>query len=62
MKNDRAVRMTVYFEDEAPRLGAGLRIVRARVGWKWAHVTDAFGRKARIRRAVWDRITNAKRS
>lgn len=63
MKNGRdipASRLAVYLEDECPRLGAGLRLVwPRRIGWKWVHVSDALGRKARIKREVWEKIINS---
>jgi hypothetical protein len=48
---------SIYFEDECPRLGSGMRLVWPKVGWKWVRLTDALGRKARIKREVWDRMS-----
>lgn len=46
----------VYLEDEAPRLGAGWRLVVAKIGWKWVRLYDRMGRTQRIKRGVWDNI------
>jgi hypothetical protein len=50
--------MRVYFEDEAPRIGAGWRTVHVTsLGYKWARLKcAASGRGVRIRRAVFDQL------
>jgi len=51
------ITMRVYFEDEAPRIGAGWRTVHATLGPKWARLRcAASGRGVKIRRAVFDRV------
>lgn len=51
----------VYFEDEAPSLGAGWRGVDVvSVGRKWVRLRSPFtGRRARLPRPVWDRLVAA---
>lgn len=46
----------VHFQDEVPRIGQGLRKVRARIGHKWVTIETLTGRKARVRRKVWDAL------
>ena len=49
--------MRVYFEDEAPRIGAGWRTVHVVLGYKWARLRcAASGRGTRLRREVFDKI------
>jgi hypothetical protein len=43
------IRATIQFEDEAPKIGSGLRIVNIKIGRKWAYLTDvANGRRQKI--------------
>lgn len=51
----------VYFQDECPRLGAGWRMVLVKVGYKWVRLTDALGRRTKIKRGVWEHIVTSKR-
>ena len=47
----------IVFQDEAPRIGSGLRCVQVREGERWAHLTDtASGRKQRLPIGLWDII------
>ena len=46
----------VYLEDEAPRLGAGWRLIEAKVGRKWAHLRDGMDRRARLPKETWNNI------
>ena len=47
----------VYFEDECPAIGAGWRLVMAKIGYKWVHVkTPGAGRGTRISRKMWDKL------
>ena len=51
------IKVRLYFEDEAPRIGAGWRTVYATVGYKWARLRcAASGRGNKLRRDVFDRI------
>ena len=51
------VRLQVYLEDEAPRIGAGWRLVEATVGYKWARLTESStNHKQRLKRHVWDQL------
>ncbi len=50
-------RYRVYFEDEAPRIGAGWRPVEATVGYKWVKLkTPGADRGTKIKRSVWDNL------
>jgi hypothetical protein len=41
--------LRVYFEDEAPAIGSGLRLIAVdRVTPKWVHIRDHVGRIARL--------------
>lgn len=47
----------VYFEDEAPRIGAGWRIVQASIGYKWVKLkAPTADRGTKIKRSVWDTL------
>ena len=47
----------VYFEDEAPRIGAGWRTVFITFGWKWARIRcKASGRGVRLKREIAEAI------
>jgi len=37
------MRARIFFEDEAPRIGAGWRIVTVRIGRKWVRVKGPHG-------------------
>ena len=50
-------RYCVYFHDEAPLIGAGHRLVIAKVGYKWVHVrTPNALRGTKIKRQTWDKL------
>lgn len=50
-------RFNVYFEDEAPRIGAGWRVVEATIGYKWVKLrVPNAERGTKILRSVWDRL------
>lgn len=49
-------RLRVRFDDEAPRIGSGWRIVHAKVGRKIVHVSDEHGNRARFLKKAWDKI------
>lgn len=52
----------VYFEDEAPRLGSGWRIVLAAIGHKWVRLrVPNAERGTRIKRPVWDKLRKDQR-
>jgi hypothetical protein len=41
--------MRLYFDDDCPRLGSGMRYCDIKIGLKWVHITDrANGTKARL--------------
>jgi len=52
------------FDDEAPAIGAGLRLVFVeRLGRKWVRVRCPFTlRAARLERATWDRLSRNPRA
>jgi hypothetical protein len=45
----RLARVRLYFEDEAPAIGSGWRIVSADIGDKRVRLTDHFGRTAEVK-------------
>jgi hypothetical protein len=50
-------RLHVYFQDEAPRIGAGWRPVLAQIGYKWVRIkTPGAERGVRIKRETWDTL------
>lgn len=48
--------MRVCFNQEAPRLGSGWRIVLVQIGRKVAHVKDQHGHRVKLPRRVWEEI------
>jgi len=55
MAEQREIR--IFFEDEAPRIGSGIRTVRVREGEKYAYLTDvASGRTQRLPIELFDKI------
>lgn len=53
----------VYFEDQAPAIGAGWRPVMAKAGWKWVKLRiPGRERGTKIRRSVWDTLKKAQRA
>lgn len=48
-------RMKIYFEDEAPQIGCGQRIVAVQIGRKWVRVRTSYGR-ARFTKAQFERL------
>jgi hypothetical protein len=53
---EKGIKMTLFFEDEAPRIGAGWRPVWTRFGRKWAYLAGPGDYRARIRKEVFDGI------
>lgn len=52
------IKLQVYLEDEAPKIGAGWRLVNATVGRKWVRMVESgSGRKAKLTVDVWKRLT-----
>jgi hypothetical protein len=49
-------RARIYFQDEVVALGCGWRTVTVREGRKWAYLTDAMGRRARITLDLLDQL------
>lgn len=49
-------RLRVCFNDEAPRIGSGWRIVTAKIGRKLVHIADQHGNRAKFTRAQWSKI------
>ncbi len=50
--------LRVRFEDEAPRIGSGWRIVIPKIGRKWVHIVEvSTGRGARLKLATWATMT-----
>lgn len=49
---------SVYLEDQAPRIGSGRRLVRARIGPKWVRLWTLTRRPSsqRIKRARWNEV------
>ena len=53
----------VYFDNEAPRIGSGIRKVYVKEGRKWVHLAyhpsdpvETFVTRARIRRSQWNKL------
>jgi hypothetical protein len=47
----------VYFEDEAPKIGAGWRLVYATVGRKWVRLKESgSGHKAKLKVETWKQL------
>jgi len=47
----------VYFQDEAPKVGAGWRVVIAKVGYKHVHLREPHAAQGtRISRKTWDTL------
>jgi hypothetical protein len=57
----REYQTRIFFHDEVPRLGAGLRTVTVRVGRKWVYLTDVMGRRARIYPWMLEQLTKPSR-
>lgn len=54
--------LLVRFEDEAPRIGNGHRLVTVELGRKWAHVRAiSTGDAAKLPLAMWARIARTAR-
>ena len=54
--------LRVQFEDEAPRIGNGHRLVTVELGRKWARVHDvATGVNAKLPLTMWARIARSAR-
>lgn len=53
--------VTIYFEDECPRIGAGWRTVTVKEGRKWAYLTTASGRRQKITLDLLDKLEHPKR-
>lgn len=50
-------RLMVQFEDEAPRIGSGWRLLTVEIGWKWVRlINKSANKRARIKREVFDRL------
>jgi hypothetical protein len=49
-------RITIHLNDEAPRIGSGVRNVDAHVGFKWVRLTTPNGKTQRILRKTFDEI------
>lgn len=52
----QATRLRVCFNDEAPRIGSGWRIVFAKIGRTIVHLTDQHGNRAKFSKEQWKRI------
>jgi hypothetical protein len=50
------MRMIVHLADEAPRIGAGWRIVEVEVGRKWVRLKDGSGQRGKIPVARWRQL------
>lgn len=47
--------LTIYLQDELPRIGAGFRLVMVKLGRKWAHVFYR-GRRHKVPLKKWRAI------
>ena len=48
----------LFFQDEAPQMGSGLRFVLAKRGRKWVYLLSPYTAKScRLLTTVWDRIS-----
>lgn len=53
----RVIMARLYFEDEAPQIGCGWRVVNVTVGRKWVRVSvPANGARARFARSQFTKI------
>ena len=52
----QTTRLRVCFNDEAPRIGSGWRIVLASIGRKIVHIVDQHGNRAKFSRDAWAKI------
>ncbi len=52
----QTMRLRVCFNDDAPRIGSGWRIVIAVIGRKIVHVSDQHGHRAKFTKDVWKAI------
>lgn len=54
--------LTVFFQDEAPRIGCGWRKIEVvQKGYKWVRVSYQGGQCVRLKRRVWDDIERSAR-
>lgn len=54
--------LTIYLQDEAPRIGCGWRTVElVSKGYKWVKIRARGGQCVKLRRSVWDAIERSKR-
>ena len=51
------IKLQVYLEDEAPKIGAGWRLVHATVGRKWVRMVEVGSeRKAKLTVKIWEQL------
>lgn len=49
--------VVVQLQDEAPKMGSGVRRLEVQVGHKYVYLRNPYtGKKQRIRRYVWDTL------
>jgi hypothetical protein len=51
----KATRGIIRLEDECPRIGCGHRLVWAKIGTKWVHLSDCTGRRGRLPLEIFHR-------
>jgi hypothetical protein len=51
-----AQKIELYFGDEAPAIGSGHITVWAKVGYKWVYLCDRRGKRATLRRSVYNTL------
>lgn len=52
-----ATKLQVYFEDEAPRIGAGWRLVYAKIGRKWVRLVEhGSGHRTKLSRKTFNTL------
>jgi len=56
---DSFCKMKIHFQDEAPRIGNGWRLVTVEIGRKWVTVRDLYSsrRKARFTLKQWEDVS-----
>ena len=46
----------LWLADEVPKLGNGVRLVHAKVGYKWTYIKRENKHRVKIRKALWESL------
>lgn len=49
-------RYWLWLQDEIPKLGSGVRLVHAKVGYKWVYIKREYKNRIKIKKALWDSL------